>query len=183
MSNGNSLDQSCCILAVDPGVNGAVACVERNSKGKPIRVFLQSILTREHPFGPIVDTERMLSDMDGMPIPDIILFEEPFAVYAQRGKITTSARTIKVSLTNFGRIQSVVERVTGIYDWLTVQPSVWKSVMGLTKDKKKSLALARELFPMAADLLTKVKDHDRAEALLLAEYAYWNFFRARSIYK
>lgn len=161
-------------MAIDPGINGAIACVERNAKGKPIRVFLQSILTREHEFGPIVDVALMRSEMEGMPVPSLVLFEEPIALYAQRGRVTTSARTIKISLTNFGRIQGLVENITGVYDWLTVQPSVWKSAMGLSKDKKKSLLLARSLFPLASDLLQRSKDHDRAEALLLAEYAHWH---------
>lgn len=163
-------------MAIDPGTQGAVACVERNSKGKPVRVFLQSIITREHPFGPIVDTESMVRELNGIPVPDLILFEEPFAVYAQKGKITTSARTIKISLTNFGRLQGVIEQVTGTYNWNTVQPAIWKIAMGLTKDKQKSLTMARELFPLACDLLVRAKDHDRAEALLLAEYAHWHLW-------
>lgn len=50
-----------------------------------------------------------------------------------------------------------------------VQPGVWKRKMGLTsKDKEASRRKAIQLFPRAS--LSRKKDHDRAEALLLAEY-------------
>jgi len=53
-----------------------------------------------------------------------------------------------------------------------VRPQVWKKSMleGRGKDKGVSLQRARELFPTLCDDLTRVKDHGRAEALLLAEY-------------
>lgn len=58
-----------------------------------------------------------------------------------------------------------------------VSPAKWKRDFGLTKKaddtldvKAKSLGLARMKFPAAADTLTRAKDHNRAEALLLAEY-------------
>lgn len=49
-----------------------------------------------------------------------------------------------------------------------IQPSVWKEQLGLTSDKERSRRKAMALFPKA-DILRK-QDHDRAEALLLAEY-------------
>lgn len=51
-----------------------------------------------------------------------------------------------------------------------VRPHVWKAkVGGLTgKDKDASRERACQLYPFAAEHLTRKKDHDRAEALLLA---------------
>ena len=50
-----------------------------------------------------------------------------------------------------------------------VPPNVWKQKMGLAgKDKEASRLKALSLFPRAA--LSRKKDHDRAEALLMAEY-------------
>lgn len=59
---------------------------------------------------------------------------------------------------------------------LIVRPAHWKKHHGYpAKDKdagkKHSLTLARRLYPQAAKYLTRVKDHNRAEALLLARYA------------
>ena len=58
-------------------------------------------------------------------------------------------------------------------DWMLcpmtmTTPQAWKKYMGLTSDKKQSLAMARELW---ADAPLKLEKHDgRAEALLMAEW-------------
>lgn len=58
----------------------------------------------------------------------------------------------------------------------TVAPNVWKSGLGYPKDKKQSksysLSLARRLYPGFAETwLSRAKDHNRAEALILAYLA------------
>jgi crossover junction endodeoxyribonuclease RuvC len=50
-----------------------------------------------------------------------------------------------------------------------VTATVWKRQMGLDATKSVSLDKARLLFSTAE--LTRIKDHNRAEALLLAEYS------------
>ncbi len=50
-----------------------------------------------------------------------------------------------------------------------VQPATWKKSHGLSKDKSASLDRARLMFP-SADLDRK-RDHNRAEALLIAEFS------------
>lgn len=57
-----------------------------------------------------------------------------------------------------------------------VQPQAWKRSMSLLKaEKGASLELARRLFPSAADELKRKKDHNRAEALLIARYGQMRF--------
>jgi hypothetical protein len=51
-----------------------------------------------------------------------------------------------------------------------VAPASWKRALNLSKDKAASLDKARLLFPTAD--LDRVKDHNRAEALCLAHWAY-----------
>ena len=65
----------------------------------------------------------------------------------------------------FGAAISIAQRIG---DWQTVTPQKWKKDMGLSKDKNLSLKLAKELWLNAP--ITKKKDIDKAEALLLAEY-------------
>lgn len=53
-------------------------------------------------------------------------------------------------------------------------PNQWKRQMGLKggrKNKDQSLVLAAKLFPSLAKSLKRVKDHNRAEAALLGEWA------------
>jgi crossover junction endodeoxyribonuclease RuvC len=51
-----------------------------------------------------------------------------------------------------------------------IEPEAWKPFFKLGKDKGDSLDVARKLFPAAAESLKRVKDHNRAEALLIAAY-------------
>lgn len=54
-----------------------------------------------------------------------------------------------------------------------VPPATWKKSLGLLKQGKgASLEKARALFPEATDRLKRKKDHNRAEALLIARYGW-----------
>lgn len=53
-----------------------------------------------------------------------------------------------------------------------IHPMTWKKEFNLIdKPKQSSIETARNLFPMVSDMLKRKKDHGRAEALLLAEFA------------
>ena len=54
----------------------------------------------------------------------------------------------------------------------TVQPQTWKRFYDIREDKNGSVARqkAADLFPVAAHKLGRVKDHNRAESLLIANY-------------
>lgn len=54
------------------------------------------------------------------------------------------------------------------YRFEEVDPNAWKKKMGLSPDKENSRRKAQARFPEAP--LVRVEDHNRAEALLLAEY-------------
>lgn len=51
-----------------------------------------------------------------------------------------------------------------------VHSTRWKKFFRLGADKEASRALATRLYPSAAPLLSRKKDHGRAEALLLAHW-------------
>jgi len=51
---------------------------------------------------------------------------------------------------------------------LRLDPGVWKAQMGVTSDKKTSLARARKLFPLNKKDFARAKDDGRAEAALMA---------------
>jgi len=72
----------------------------------------------------------------------------------------------------FGVGYGIIQGIVGAYGLPLhlVRPQTWKKSLGLNNEAKASLALARELYPDATHLLKRVKDHNRAEALLLAHY-------------
>ena len=51
-----------------------------------------------------------------------------------------------------------------------ITPQTWKKHFGLDSDKEKARARAQRLYPEAP--LTRMKDHNRAEACLIARYGY-----------
>lgn len=60
----------------------------------------------------------------------------------------------------------------------TISPRIWKPKMGLSDDKNSSIELAKQLFPSMISKLTRKKDHDRAEAMLLIQYLLESQFQA-----
>jgi crossover junction endodeoxyribonuclease RuvC len=51
-----------------------------------------------------------------------------------------------------------------------VRPAKWKKALKLDREAETSLCLARELYPDSQSFLKRKKDHNRAEAILLAHY-------------
>lgn len=72
----------------------------------------------------------------------------------------------------FGVGYGIIQGIVGAYGLkaIMVRPQTWKKSLGLDSSADRSLKLARELYPDAAHLLKRIKDHNRAEALLLAHY-------------
>jgi crossover junction endodeoxyribonuclease RuvC len=73
---------------------------------------------------------------------------------------------------NFGKAVGIIEGVIAArglpITWVT--PQRWKKLMGVTADKNTSRQLAINLWPEQAHLFARVKDADRAEAALIAEW-------------
>jgi crossover junction endodeoxyribonuclease RuvC len=67
-----------------------------------------------------------------------------------------------------GAIEAVARDLPGT--WHIVSPQRWKRDMGLTSDKEDCRLKAISLFPDGYEYLSKKKHHNRAEALLLAEW-------------
>jgi crossover junction endodeoxyribonuclease RuvC len=66
----------------------------------------------------------------------------------------------------FGTIEGVVYALQ--LPLTFIAPAAWKRRVGLGSDKRDAIARAIQLRPDAAPLLRRVKDHGRAEALLIA---------------
>ena len=69
---------------------------------------------------------------------------------------------------NYGMWMALIA-VLGI-PYTLVTPQRWKKDMGVTSDKGTCAIRAKQLFPETFEFLQRKKDHDRAEAILLAGY-------------
>jgi hypothetical protein len=117
-------------------------------------------------------TARIKHRIDGAGLAELL---EPFAGSIRMAiveKVAARPGEAPSGAFSFGFSAGAISGVLGALrvPVTTVAPATWKKAMGLGPDKDLSRARAIELFPAAASKLALKKQHDRAEALLLAEY-------------
>lgn len=149
------------VLGIDPGLHGAVAIIE----GGDI-LLLDDLPTVQF------SNARIKHRVDGASLAALI---EPFAGEIQMAvieKVAARPGEAASGAFSFGYTSGCIAGVLGALrvPVTTVQPASWKKAMGLGASKDLSRSRALELFPQAAGKLARKKDHDRAEALLLAEW-------------
>ena len=146
-------------IAVDPGLTGAIAAIDEQS---------QLVLCADLPVirsGKLawIDSNELTSLLmqcrDGRPAQISIERSQPMP-----GQGVSSTFTTGVVM---GSILAACQRIA--VPLHLVMANAWKRSMGLDSSKAGSLDKARLLFPTAD--LSRVKDHNRGEALLLAEYS------------
>lgn len=71
---------------------------------------------------------------------------------------------------NYGAVMGML--ATMGLSTLTVRPSQWKREMGVSAQKESSRLRALQMHPALGEQLSRKRDHNRAEAVLLAEYGW-----------
>lgn len=139
-------------IGIDPGASGAVAFIYPD----------QSINIRDFDDGDALMLIRSIA-----PTCCMVILEKVSAMPKQG-----VSSTFKFGQ-NFGQWIGRLEALHIPFDFVT--PQKWKKVMfdSMPKGDVKAMSLdrARRLFPHMAEQLKRKKDHSRAEALLLAEFA------------
>jgi crossover junction endodeoxyribonuclease RuvC len=165
------------IVGIDPGLTGALAVL--TDDGGFFEVHDLPVMLR--PMGGLVRQQ-----MDGAALAELMRELEARLPADERGKpvvIVEDVGQIRPgrgvsSQASLVHGLGVIEGVLSTLGWsmLPVTPQVWKRRAGLkqsgaltdTQKKAASLSLARTLYPDAS--LDRVKDHGRADALLIARY-------------
>jgi crossover junction endodeoxyribonuclease RuvC len=149
------------VIGIDPGLHGAIAV----HNGQRI-VYLVDMPTVQF------SNARIKHRVDGALLAQLL---EPYAndcrlavverVAARPGEAASGAFC-------FGFTSGCILGVLGALRVPVTlpMPVTWKRAMKLGKDKNLSRARAIEMFPDMATMLGRIKDHDRAEAILLAAY-------------
>lgn len=155
------------VVGIDLGLTGAVAAI-----GGPTAGEIRDLPRAELAGQPLVDVRALREILRNLvPASEVGLV----AIEDVRVRSAMSGRdTAHSSETKLMRMRGHVEAVALLLGLRLeiVQPQTWKRSLGLLKaEKGASLELARKLHPWAATDLQRVKDHNRAEALLLAHYA------------
>jgi len=149
------------IIGIDPGVGGAVAFLFDNGS---VRVDDMPICAKDVGKGNQVNAWA-LSSLFVDVLPATLVAIERVGPMPKQGV---------TSVFSFGRSVGVVEGIVAARGWrvIYVRPQAWKKRFGLVgKDKDAARTRALQLYPGAADRLKRKKDVDRAEAILIAEYA------------
>ena len=157
-------------LGIDPGVHGALALIEIREDG-PCVVDAIDIPT----IG-VKAKERV----NVHAVQEWILKHGPFRAFIERGQ--AMPRQGASSGYKFGRAVGAIEATVALCNvpLEIVEPSVWKRALKLKgKDKEGARQRALELFPHAQHLLTRRKDHQRAEAMLIAYFGAWFLMLAK----
>jgi crossover junction endodeoxyribonuclease RuvC len=147
------------VLGIDPGVGGAVALFDPGkSPASGLRWIVEDmpLVGRELNPAKLRDWLRQFS-------PKECLLEIA----------TTHPRDGRVGAFRYGGMWYGIRAVLACCDvsYEKVAPTRWKEFYRLKgTDKEASRRLALELFPDAAGLLSRKKDHGRAEAMLIAYY-------------
>jgi len=156
-------------LAIDIGLTGAIAAVDSYGTarvfdlptlpdGKTRRIDGRALILLVRDLSPLTGPGAMLVIEDIRP--------RPMGNGGGHGNTMHSQGSLM-------RSRGIVEAVADIarVEMVTVQPQTWKRHFGLLKaEKGASLEKARALYPACADSLKRQKDHNRAEAVLLAHW-------------
>jgi crossover junction endodeoxyribonuclease RuvC len=148
------------ILGVDPGVHGGLAIIKLNDGAAPVLVDAADI-----PTVGIGAKERV----DVLALRTWIQTHRPDCAGIERGQAMPKQGAS--SGFKYGRATGALEAVLACCEipFELVEPSVWKRARHLRGgDKEGARQLALQMFPAQHALFARRKDHQRAEAALIA---------------
>lgn len=169
------------VIGIDPGITGAVAFISSSGWAS-----VEDIPTLPLNGGGLV--RRRIS---GRELGDLLLRKCPVgckptvfceAVGTMGGR-NNAVQTQGSLMRSLGAIEAVVEMLR--WPMVKVEAREWQAfykLVGKHREKRKpgqmprSIEVAAGLYPGAAESLSRVKDHNRAEALLIAHFGKRRYF-------
>lgn len=153
-------------VGIDPGLTGAAAFVD--SRGTcairdlpTVALSGDGLIKRRIDGGALA---RILRDFCPVGEPCVVAIE---AVHTIGGKANNAVQTQGSLMRTLGAIEAVLEVLR--LQFTAVDPQTWKGFYGLDAEKRAAIQKALTLYPGAP--LALVKDHNKAEALLIAHWA------------
>ena len=143
-----------CILGIDPGASGALA-----------------FYFADHPERVAVDDQPLVAgEIDAVTLAKRIAIMGPDVAFIER--VNAMPGQGVSSTFKFGKAYGTVLGVIGAaaIPLHLVAPSKWKGYLHLSSDKEEARGLALRLFPACSDSFARKRDHNRAEAALIARY-------------
>lgn len=157
------------VLGIDPGLDGACAFLSHTGRADIVDLPTAEIETggtvRRRIHAPTLRSLIRCHCPAGEPV--IAVIEDLSA-----GGRNSSAQTVGSQYRTRGAIEATLELI-GLTPHI-VHAATWKRWYGISKDKKNSLQIARQLFPSLTEALKRQADHNRAEAALIARWGMQN---------
>lgn len=149
-----------CVLGLDPGVTGALAFVHSDAPGRAA----------------VYDMPTADGEVDVKALFKLIADHAPGLAYVERVNAMPGGGERKMGATsafNFGQAYAAARAAVTLANvpTLLVTPAAWKRAAGLpggVDGKEAARAMALRLFPACAGHFARKKDHNRAEAALIA---------------
>jgi Holliday junction resolvasome RuvABC endonuclease subunit len=156
------------ILGIDPGLTGALAFyhIEDDFPLVVIDMPLALYVTGKG------RNQKKHKEVDGRALAAIIQEYAPRIRFAVVEKVHAMPGQGSVSgwrfAESYARVKQALDQEH--IDFENPPAAVWKSLMGLSRDKNASRQKVMEMYPENAEDFKRVKDDGRAEALLLAVF-------------
>lgn len=150
------------ILGADPGLSGAIAVLDTQTG---ILQVADMPVTKDPKGRAVIDPYGLYDMLELPPGTRCMAVIELVHAMPKQG-VTSSFR--------FGEAYGALKMAVGAHKIPVhhITPAVWKKHLGLTSDKDSSRGLASARFPANAKDFSRVMDHGRAEAALIAVYGY-----------
>ncbi len=151
-------------IGIDPGLSGAIAAIDHR-KQEVYDIPTINVETATGRKRRIVNSHKLYHLLEDLTCGGSIVTVERVHAMPRDG--------VKQAF-SFGRSFGIVEGVLAgcRAGYNSILPRFWKEHFGLSKkDKEASIELARKIFPKMGEKLKRKCDHNRAEALLLAQYS------------
>lgn len=151
-----------CFIGVDVGLTGAVALVTETPKPAVLTSVIDMPVTEDGKQICLPTLIRLFSVFENSGVVTVMIEQQQ--AYPGEGVSSMFKHGH-----NFGLVKGVA--AASGYPISYAAPNRWKKAMGCGPGKEGGRQRALELFPELKDQLKRKGDHDRADALLLAEYA------------
>ena len=161
------------IIGIDPGISGAICFFEDGQVKEIIEmpVMADGKKNKRQINGPQTYNE-ILKRINNYPKKDIIVVIEQ--VSAMPGQGVTS-------MFNFGQSFGVIKGICSAMQlsMFFIRPAKWKKYFGLIKtEKDASRTKVIEIFPYISSELSRKKDSNKADAVLIASFFYNTYKKA-----
>jgi hypothetical protein len=158
------------LIGIDIGLTGAVSAIKPNgdveiwdvvrSPNDKARLCAKSMTAKLAEFHAFSDDGKV----------ELVVENVRARAFGNGGKEKTNSMHSQASMIGSRRIVEAACDMLGLQPRF-IEPQTWKKFYGLIgKDKNESRRVAAALYPAVAPLLQRVKDDNRAEALLLAHW-------------